>query len=114
MAGFYIWKRIRPLSILLQKGSRWKVGNGTSISLWFDNWLDNDPIASKFPHHPFSNKYLVVDLTQENSWLIPTHLPVDLQAFLLQSNNHLFLGGHLAKDTLSWQRNSSGILGDPV
>ena len=110
MAGSWIWKKIRPLSVLIQKERKWTAGNGTSISLWYGNWLDKDPIAHKFPHLHFSVNDLVVDLIQRNSWTIPSHLPTDLKTFLLYWTNLLPLRGHSTIDTLSWQGNSSGIL----
>ena len=53
-AWSYIWKRIRSLAHFLQQGSRWTLGNGHSIPLWLDNWIDHDPTAQRFPHFHFS------------------------------------------------------------
>lgn len=46
-SGSCIWKKLRSLSFLLQRDSRWVEGNGQSISLWFDNWIDHDPTENK-------------------------------------------------------------------
>lgn len=110
MARSCIWKKIRSFSSFLQKDSRWKVGNGSFISLWFDNWLDNGPIASRFPLLQFSQSDLVKDIIQGNSWLIPSHLPDGLRAFLLQAANQFLLGGPSVKDTLSWQGHPTSSL----
>ena len=108
--GSCIWKRIRSLAFYLQRGNSWKLGNGISIKVWFDNWIDHDPIASRFSHLEFSEWDLVANIIQNNSACIPTHLPVELQAFLLQSSSHIPIGGILVPDTLSWQGNHSGKL----
>eukprot|EP00268_Persea_americana_P000665 TRINITY_DN10201_c1_g1_i1.p2 TRINITY_DN10201_c1_g1~~TRINITY_DN10201_c1_g1_i1.p2 ORF type:complete len:110 (-),score=12.25 TRINITY_DN10201_c1_g1_i1:67-396(-) len=75
------------MSSLLQRESRWTVGNDKSISLWFDNWIDNISIASKVPCIQFSEYDSVVDLIFEDAWLIPIQLPVVLQDFLSNATN---------------------------
>lgn len=105
--GSCIWKRIRSMAFYLQRGRSWKLRNGLSIKVWFDNWIDHDPIASRFPHLDFSKWDLVADIIQNNCLCIPTHLLAELQAFLLQSTSHIPIGGISVPDTLSWQGNHS-------
>ncbi|KAJ9554109.1 hypothetical protein OSB04_018154 [Centaurea solstitialis] len=40
----YIWRSIWHSQLALQKGIRWKVGNGRSINIWKDPWLRDDEI----------------------------------------------------------------------
>ena len=72
--GSTIWKKIRALSPTLQSSSRWTVGNGESISLWYDNWIDNVSFSSKYPHIQFSEDDLVSVLISETEWVIPSQL----------------------------------------
>ena len=58
-AGSCIWKKIRSLAPILQRGSSWSLGNGLSILLWYENWIDHDPIALRFPF-PSSNFVKVI------------------------------------------------------
>ncbi|CAN1315690.1 Putative ribonuclease H protein At1g65750 [Linum perenne] len=38
----YAWQSIRETQELLARGVRWRVGDGTKISVWGDNWLKNE------------------------------------------------------------------------
>lgn len=43
---------------MLREGLTWKVGNGTEISMWRDNWIPNwEPTVS-----PSSNSWIVAKL----------------------------------------------------
>ena len=37
--GSYAWKRILIGREVIQKGTKWRVGNGESIKLWGNKWL---------------------------------------------------------------------------
>lgn len=109
VAGSCIWKRIKALSFFLQRDSKCILGNGHSISLWYDKWIDHDPIASRFPNFQFSIKDSVAAIIKDYSWHIPNHPLADLQAFLQFSIANFALGELSILDTLSWQGNSSGL-----
>ena len=65
-----LWNHVPPMSASCQlkkllslwstfrKGLRWHVGNGVSISFWFDNWVYASPLADVFSdaHHEKSLK----------------------------------------------------------
>ena len=36
-----VWKSILKIRHLIRQGLVWKVGIGTDISFWYDNWIDN-------------------------------------------------------------------------
>ncbi|CAN1757082.1 Putative ribonuclease H protein At1g65750 [Linum perenne] len=38
----YVWQSIRRSQQVIQRGSRWRIGNGTNIRVWDDNWLRDD------------------------------------------------------------------------
>ena len=37
--GSYAWKGILKGTEVIQRGAKWRVGNGNSIKLWGDKWL---------------------------------------------------------------------------
>ena len=39
LSGLYPWKSILKGMDVLKKGTRWRLGNGASISIWGDFWL---------------------------------------------------------------------------
>lgn len=38
----YIWSSMQETKEIIRRGSRWRVGNGRSISIWKDKWLPED------------------------------------------------------------------------
>jgi len=42
----WVWKCLLRLRPFIQRGIRWKVGNGQSINFWTDNWCSEESIAS--------------------------------------------------------------------
>lgn len=49
----FIWRNILESHEIISRGYRWRVGNGTSISVWRDPWLPND--TSPFLQTPMSD-----------------------------------------------------------
>jgi len=41
----WVWKCLLRLRPFIQKGIRWKVGNGHSIKFWTDNWCSEDSLV---------------------------------------------------------------------
>lgn len=102
IGGSCIWRRLHSLSSFLQEGSKWQVVNGLSISLWYDHWIDQASISSRFPSIQFSPSDRVIDIIQENSWNIPSSLPGDLMDFLLLSTGDILI----PKSRLPFHRHS--------
>ena len=44
------WKGITRCVDILKPFLRWRIGNGTSILLWHDNWLGNGPLRDQGVH----------------------------------------------------------------
>jgi len=40
-----VWKNILRCRFIINKGIRWKIGDGENIKLWWDNWNDNTNLA---------------------------------------------------------------------
>ena len=86
------------------------LGNGHSITLWFNNWIDHDLIAPGYLDFQFSIRDLVEDIIHNYCWLTPNHLLLELIAFFHQSSSHILIGGSEVSYTLSWQGDSFGSL----
>ncbi|XXG56478.1 hypothetical protein AAC387_Pa03g3873 [Persea americana] len=96
-----------PLSSILV--CKWKVGNGSSVSLWFDRWLDDDPIALKFPHFQFSQFEIVATIFNGNSWTIPNYFPQEIRSYLQQQVQGIQLQPVSTSDSLLWTGNNLSL-----
>lgn len=47
----FVWKSITKAIFILKKGVKWKIGDGKMIDLWFDWWLGDGPLISRFPEN---------------------------------------------------------------
>lgn len=110
IGGSCIWRRLSSLSPFLQQGNNWVVGNGLSISLQYNHWIDNQSVSSRFPYIQFSPMDRVNVIIHNNSWSIPQNLPDDLKDFLLHSTNDIMVANSSSPDSLYWMGSSSGIL----
>jgi len=54
------WKKILQLRSGFRQSFGWEVGNGQSISLWFDNWMPCGPLYSLVPDSFLNDPYLPV------------------------------------------------------
>jgi len=36
-----VWKSLFKCRLLIKQGVMWQIGNGESISFWYDNWIEN-------------------------------------------------------------------------
>lgn len=61
-------------------------------------------IGPRFLGFQFSIKDLVADIIQNNCWLIPNHIPVELKAFLYQSTSQILIGGNEVPDIVLARR----------
>ena len=85
------------------------MGNGHSIQLCLDNWIDHDSIAKRFPLLHFSETDRVEDIIQGLSWSIPVTIPARVRSFLLQKTELIPLSTSIL-DKLSWIGHASGAL----
>lgn len=86
-----IWKKILQIRPLLLKGIRWKVGSGTSILFWLDNWCAPTNLLTLLNIDPPDaiNLELTVDffITTAHQWDT-----TKLQQFLPQPGVHKIVG----------------------
>lgn len=48
----YCWRSIAEARIIICRGARWRVGDGTSIKIWSDSWLPRDHFYKVLSHIP--------------------------------------------------------------
>ncbi|KAL7265055.1 hypothetical protein ACSBR1_002914 [Camellia fascicularis] len=105
----HTWKGILSNKETLVKGSKWCVGDGTQISIWFDWWCGESNLASLFPHSPLINSETVnLLLDEEGGWDI-----FKLNSKLPREAIDLALKVHLPRfvtypDTPHWHGSGSG------
>ncbi|XP_026419671.1 uncharacterized protein LOC113315621 [Papaver somniferum] len=63
-----IWQGIKWLMADVQEGTRCLVGNGETISVWKDKWMQDKSLQKKFPNMK------VADLILEGEWVIPSEM----------------------------------------
>lgn len=83
--GSCIWKKIRHLSPFIKIGSRWQLGNGCLINVWYDEWLENPIIANDLPHLQFPPEIRLSSMLNGNCWNVPSQLPPKIRAILSQA-----------------------------
>lgn len=77
-SGFGIWKSRRSLSHLLSQGMSWTVGNGKAISLFYDSWPFDHPIALILPHLNLPPKLKESQLIENGAWKLDPALHPDV------------------------------------
>lgn len=105
------WRSIWMARTYLERGLRYRVGNGNRISIWADPWIPEDGNFKVITPRPFHSgfPYAVSDFIDpiSRSWnfeLLSTHLwEVDRQRVLSIS-----IGGETAQDRLIWHYSKTG------
>ncbi|XP_028120068.1 uncharacterized protein LOC114317531 [Camellia sinensis] len=65
----HIWKSICNCRTILRKGVKWNVGNGESISLWYNWWCGQQPLAHQYNSSQVNGRDKVsLLLDEEGNW----------------------------------------------
>ena len=80
---------------VIQKGTRWRVGNGKQIHIWDDKWLPTPTMVSSLIDPVI--KWWRADVIRE------TFLPFEVDTIL-----RILLSQSLPEDKLIWMGNSRG------
>ncbi|XP_026383870.1 uncharacterized protein LOC113279392 [Papaver somniferum] len=91
--------------LTLQEDISWRVGNGASISVWFDNWYGSSPLINEIGYTDFIHNNMqlkVQNLIINNQWNIHPQLQ-----HLLQFDNLPQI--HNGSNSIIWNLHSSGI-----
>ena len=108
--GSYAWKSIMRARDLIKKGMVWRIGDGSHVNIWTDNWLPVEHHHKVISPHP-SGTHLakVSDLIQTSSrrWnqqlVQSTFLPLDASAIM-----GIPLCERPQQDTLVWGGTQNG------
>ncbi|KAK4381248.1 hypothetical protein Sango_2986300 [Sesamum angolense] len=102
----WCWKKMLKLRPILQRGVNYKVGDGSSFSLWQDVWHEQGPLCLSFPRGievtglPLSST--LSSILQRNQWCWPAETDSDIAEImsLLPPTNPS------TADTICWRSNS--------
>ncbi|KAL0294410.1 UNVERIFIED_CONTAM: hypothetical protein Sangu_3219700 [Sesamum angustifolium] len=105
--GSWGWKKMLKLRPLLQRGVIYKIGDGSSFSLWQDAWHERGPLCLTFPQGPevtgLPLSSSLSSVIQSNQWCWPASTDADIIGITSQ----LPPLHPSAADCISW-RSSSG------
>ncbi|KAL0289058.1 UNVERIFIED_CONTAM: hypothetical protein Scaly_2713200 [Sesamum calycinum] len=102
--GSWGWKKLLKLRPLLQRGVIYKVGDGSSFSLWQDVWHERGPLCLTFPRGPVITVISPLSsVLQRNQWSWPASTDADIAEIISQ----LPPTQPSAADMICW-RSSSG------
>jgi hypothetical protein len=108
-----IWSSLKNYLPMIQEHSTWRVGNGTNISFWEDNWLGyklKDSIGGQLPDSISHLEHAkVAEVINGHDWILPDlfkerypNITSDIQAIPLSCTAEL--------DELVWTNSPSGEL----
>ena len=103
------WRAIEYGIELLKKGTIWRVGNGTNIRIWRDNWIPSDFYLRPVTRRRHSRLKWVADLIDEErmEWkmniLQQNFAPLDVEEILKIKPYSSF------EDIIAWHYERSGI-----
>ncbi|KAL0292020.1 UNVERIFIED_CONTAM: hypothetical protein Sangu_3258600 [Sesamum angustifolium] len=79
--GSWGWKKMLKLRPLLQRGVIYKIGDGSSFSLWQDAWHERGPLCLIFPRGPevtgLPLSSSLSSVIQSNQWCWPASTDAD-------------------------------------
>lgn len=72
----WAWRKNLHVRQVVRPFIRWQVGNGLTISAWFDSWCDSSPLANIISSRDiygagFQRSSKVCDIVMDNNWLWP-------------------------------------------
>ena len=109
--GSYAWKSILKGRGVIQRGAKWRMGDGESIKIYGDNWLPTASLSSV--HGPLPSKFqnaLVSSLIkhQTHTWNLEV-LSIALTPFEVDLVQKITLSHGQSRDVLFWPFMQSGI-----
>ncbi|KAK3211830.1 hypothetical protein Dsin_016536 [Dipteronia sinensis] len=108
-SGFYLWNSLMWGKGILEKGIRWRVGNGSSIRVYKDNWLPR-PYTFKIISTPAINVDTTVNnlFSSSGGWnlqlLKQNFLDCDVEAVL-----KIAIGSGSRDDSVIWNFEGNGV-----
>nr|GEW87228.1 hypothetical protein [Tanacetum cinerariifolium] len=104
------WRKILQIRPLIREFIRYKIGDGSSISIWFDNWCDHSPLAAVITSRDVFRAGLDLssklrDVVQNNVWNWPPYL-VSKFPFITSINQPNLQD---IPDRLEWQNRQGNV-----
>ena len=108
--GSYAWRCILQARKVVQSGGLWRVGDGSNIKIWGDNWLAGSNTGQVLsPRHYFPEEATVSCLINQEQHTWKTQL---IEHMFLPHEASSILGmplsSHASLDTLIWPHTSNG------
>ncbi|OMP07401.1 reverse transcriptase [Corchorus olitorius] len=111
IAASHTWKSILKAGDLLSGGLKWRVGDGSKISFWYDKWLLDDSNLASFLHlvpNLGAKDILVSEFIDEEGWMVNKlldYIPSFLIARVINIPVNLF---SKLSDCIIWCKTSNG------
>jgi zinc-binding in reverse transcriptase len=113
--GSRFWLELRILQPILRSSTTFRLGRGTTIQFWHDDWLQG-PLSAQFPclyQHAADKDGSMADYWQEGEWHITLTGTLELQVGNELSCLQQMLSSArpiAAPDEVLWSRNATGQL----
>ena len=106
--GSYAWKSILKGRGVIQRGAKWKVGDGESIKIYGDNWLPTTSLSNV--HGPLPSKFQNATVSslinhQTHTWDLEV-LSIALTPFEAELVQKITLSRGQSRDVLFWHLSS--------
>lgn len=106
----YVWRSIMAAREVVERGSKWSIGNGEQVRIWKDRWLPNPSsfkVVSQRPPHADSELVASLIDMDRRGWDVPkvrnTFMTQEAQAIL-----GIPISPRLPQDSLVWAWTPSG------
>ena len=107
-----VWRNILRSRSLISQGIRWKVGDGTNIRFWWDNWVDDTNLVNLLdidPSTPSSpNLKVCAVITRDHCWDVNTNRSLVRQENIVQKIIGIPLPFSEMADSFRWAPTGSG------
>ncbi|XP_012836236.1 PREDICTED: uncharacterized protein LOC105956874 [Erythranthe guttata] len=107
----YTWRSIWGAIELVEKGSRWRIGNGAKVTIWRDKWLPRERTFKVFtPRENWPIDMKVQSLIDGNTGLWKVNMIASM--FYEEDRKSILsipIGSAINEDRLIWHYNKNGL-----
>ena len=102
------WRKLMNLRIPFKQGLRWSVGDGHSISFWFDSWAYNVPLSCKCQPCPGTEEVKVSHFLLENGQWNSNLLAQFVPSAIVPVISKMFVPVNPIPDKVFWALTADG------